>query len=333
MAVEDYLSGERRMAADLNGQVLTPIKTAARHHTGKHFGSASISSYLLWATSGSQICAIRLRKSSAAVTVARHQSLDFESCFLQFRPDELDRAGCLPVEVVVAGQVAIDRNVTADFAAGDEEGFHHQRALIVDVAQRGENLLPRHPATSGRTPVRFAEMEVAQTRSRLTDCPSDAVFLDIEVEGVQMDFAVRASHPLDKRNPFGSSVHQEVLEAVHDFDAKENAAVFGGFDRFSHTLNCPVGENLFVFTGKRPPRPGTVINAGHNGAAHLFHRPAYLLEKINGVFPDCSIFREHVHVGSHANAVSESEARIRRRPLERVPLRGSHPSDFLGADL
>src|SRR6516165_12570076 len=266
MAVEDYLSGERRMAADLNGQVVTPIKTAARHHTGKHFGSASISSYFLWATSGSQICAIRLRKSSAAVTVARHQSLDFRSCFLQFRPNELDRAGCLPVEVVVAGQIAINRDVTADLAAGDEEGLHHQRALIVDVAQRAKNLLPRHPAASGRTPVRFAEMEMAQPGSSLTDCPPDAVFFDIEVEGVQVEFGVRAPHPLDKRNPFGSSVHEKVLEAVHDFDTKENAAVFGSFDRFAHALNRPIGENLFVFAGQRPARPATVINTGHDGA-------------------------------------------------------------------
>lgn len=40
--------------------------------------------------------------------------------FLLFRPDELD--GADRFEVVAAGQVAIDRDVTADDDAGNEEG-------------------------------------------------------------------------------------------------------------------------------------------------------------------------------------------------------------------
>src|SRR5262245_4841082 len=58
--------------------------------------------------------------SSNLRTIMRVLSrLDFESCFLQFRSDELNRAHCLPVEVFVAGQVAIDRDVAADLPAGN----------------------------------------------------------------------------------------------------------------------------------------------------------------------------------------------------------------------
>jgi hypothetical protein len=48
---------------------------------------------------------------------------------------------------------------------------------------------------------------MTQPGASLNDSASDAVFLDIEMEVVQMDFAVGAPHPLGKGNPFGSSVH------------------------------------------------------------------------------------------------------------------------------
>jgi hypothetical protein len=59
------------------------------------------------------------------------------------------------------------------------------------------------------------------------------------VEGVEKDFAVfavGATDPFSKGNTFGGDVHHELLEAIDDFDAKEDAAVFGGFDRFAHPV-------------------------------------------------------------------------------------------------
>jgi hypothetical protein len=35
----------------------------------------------------------------------------------------LDRAGCFSVKVVASGEVAINRDVAANLAAGDEEGY------------------------------------------------------------------------------------------------------------------------------------------------------------------------------------------------------------------
>jgi hypothetical protein len=124
-----------------------------------------------------------------------------------------------------------------------------------------------------------------------------------------------------------------VLEAVDDFDTKQNAAVLSDFDRFAHALDCPVGEDSFVFAGQRPARPATVIDAGHDGAAHLLHCQRYVLKKGDALFARRGVFREHVHVGRQPNAVSESDTRIRRRFFERIPLRSAHAGDFWGVDL
>src|SRR5260370_12165096 len=167
----------------------------------------------------------------------------------------------------------------------------------------------------------------------LDDGATDAVFLDVHVEGVQMDFAVGAADPFGKGNPFSGGVHDELLETIDDLDAKEHAAVFGGFDRFAHALDSPVGEDLFVFAGQQLARPGTVIDAGHDGAVHMFHRSRHILEKSDAFFARGGVLRGQVHTGAHADAVSEAQARIRGGAFERVSLRIAHAGDFRRVDL
>ena len=129
-----------------------------------------------------------------------------KSCFLEF-PTGRTRPSGLPLRRGRRGRAGSDRprcHGRPTSPPGTRKGSITSAPLIVDVAQRGENLVPRHPAASGRTPVRFAEVEMAQ---RIPPCglPSDAVFLDVHVKGVQVDFGVRAPHPLDKRDLFGLS--------------------------------------------------------------------------------------------------------------------------------
>src|SRR5260370_8424047 len=119
--------------------------------------------------------------------------------------------------------------------------------MIVDFAQSAENLRPRHPATPRRTAIGFAEVEMTQPGSGLNDGTPEAVFLDVHVEGVEKDFAVGATDLFSKGNTFGGDVHHELLEAIDDFDAKDHAAVFGGFDRFPHSLDTAFGSDLFFF--------------------------------------------------------------------------------------
>src|ERR1700736_3925502 len=148
-----------------------------------------------------------------------------------------------------------------------------------------------------------------------------------------MDFAVGAADPFGKGNPFSGGVHDELLETIDDLDAKEHAAVFGGFDRFAHALDSPVGEDLFVFAGQQLARPGTVIDAGHDGAVHMFHRSRHILEKSDAFFARGGVLRGQVHIGGHADAVSEAEARVRGGAFERVSLRIAHAGDFRRVDL
>ena len=90
---------------------------------------------------------------------------------------------------------------------------------------------------------------MTQPGSSLDDGTPEAVFLDVHVEGVEKDFAVGATDPFGKGNTFGGGVHNELLEAIDDFNAKKDAAIFGGFDRFAHALDSAVGQDLFVFAG------------------------------------------------------------------------------------
>src|SRR3984957_14769035 len=147
-----------------------------------------------------------------------------------------------------------------------------------------------------------------------------------------MDFAVGAADPFGKGNPFSGGVHDELLETINDLDAKEDAAVFGGFDRVAHALDSPVGEDLFVFAGQELARPATVIDAGHDGAVHMLHRSRHLPEKSDALFARVGVLRGQVHIGSHADAVSEAQARIRGGAFERVPLRIAHTGDFRRVD-
>jgi hypothetical protein len=54
--------------------------------------------------------------------------------FPLFGPEELDGTGGFSIQVVVAGKIAINRDIAADLATGNEERFHDECALVVDVA-------------------------------------------------------------------------------------------------------------------------------------------------------------------------------------------------------
>jgi len=207
---------------------------------------------------------------------------------------------------------------------GTEKWLHDDCALIVDFAQSAENLRPRHPATPGRTTIGFAEVEMTQPGSGLNDGIPEAVFFDVHVEGVEKNFAVGATDPFSKGNTFGCDVHHELLEAIDDFDAKEDVAIFGGFNRFAHALESAVGEDLFVFAGQQLAWPGAVIDAGQYGAAQVFHRSRHVLKKSDAFFPRRGVLRGQVHIGFQAMLLSETQARIRSRTFEGVPLGIAH---------
>ena len=54
--------------------------------------------------------------------------------FPLFGPEEFDGTGGFSIQVVVAGKIAINRDIAADLATGNEERFHDECALVVDVA-------------------------------------------------------------------------------------------------------------------------------------------------------------------------------------------------------
>ena len=72
---------------------------------------------------------------------------------------------------------------------------------------------------------------------------ADAVFLDILMERVEEDFAVRAFHAFGKCDAFGSSVHHELLEAIHDFDAEKDVVVFRSLDRLAYAFDGFAGAS------------------------------------------------------------------------------------------
>ena len=107
---------------------------------------------------------------------------------------------------------------------------------------------------------------------------ADAVFLDILMEGVEEDFAVRAFHAFCECDPFGGGVHYEMLEAIDNFEAEDDTAVFRGLNRLTHAIDGSSVRDPFVFTGHEFARPGAVIDSRHYCAAHVFHRSSKILK-------------------------------------------------------
>jgi hypothetical protein len=79
----------------------------------------------------------------------------------------------------------------------------------------------------------------------------------------------RSTDPFSKGNTFGGDVHHELLEAIDDFDAKEDAAVFGAFDRFAHALESSriFGLNSRLLAPKPPSSStaGKVVDKSRGG--------------------------------------------------------------------
>ncbi len=132
--------------------------------------------------------------------------------------------------------------------------------------------------------------------------------------------------------PSRGSIHYEMLEAIDDFETKDDPAVFRGLDGLTHALNGSIGEDPLVFAGQKLARPRAVIDSRHDCASHVFHRLAKILEQSNAVFPYRRILRYQVHILGHSDAVSETQTRLRGGGFERVQLCFAHASDFLSAD-
>ena len=83
----------------------------------------------------------------------------------------------------------------------------------------------------------------------LQDGTTKAVFLNVHVKRIEQNLAIGASDPFSKGDTFGGGVHDELFEAIDDFNAENDVVILGRFNRFAHTLDGAVGKNLFVFVG------------------------------------------------------------------------------------
>jgi hypothetical protein len=123
----------------------------------------------------------------------------------------------------------------------------------------------------------------------LENRPAQAVFLDIHMKSIQQDLAVRAADLFGKSDAFRGRIHDEMLETIDDFDAKNNSAILGRLDCFSHTFNRAIGEHPFILIRAQFSRPGTIIDAGHNGPSHGLHRLRHVFQERDTVSAHCSI--------------------------------------------
>jgi hypothetical protein len=105
-------------------------------------------------------------------------------------------------------------------------------------------------------------MKMPEPVPGLDDRITEAVFLNIHVEGIKKNLATGAADPFGEGNTFSRGVHDELLETIDDLDAKDDTAIFGGLDRLAHTFHRPFGENLFIFAGQQLAWPRAVVDAG-----------------------------------------------------------------------
>ena len=88
------------------------------------------------------------------------------------------------IQIAVTEQIAEDGNISSHFAAGTQEWLHDDGALVIDLAERAENLRPRHPALARRTSIGFTDVIMAEPVASFENGAADAVFLDIEMPGL-----------------------------------------------------------------------------------------------------------------------------------------------------
>ena len=73
------------------------------------------------------------------------------------------------------------------------------------------------------------------------DCVADIVLLDVEMKTVEQHPAMRAADPPDVGNAFRRSVHDELLEAIHNLDVEKHIAVLHHLDHLRaacQAMNC-----------------------------------------------------------------------------------------------
>src|SRR5260221_1036804 len=119
----------------------------------------------------------------------------------------------------------------------------------------------------------------------LDDGTAKAVFFNVHMKGIKQDFAIGAADSFSKGNTFSRGVHDELFEAIDDFDAENDIIILGGFDRLSHALNGPAGKNLFVFAAQQFARPRALVDPGQYSPSHIFHRKCHFLEKRDSLLP------------------------------------------------
>jgi hypothetical protein len=127
--------------------------------------------------------------------------------------------------------------------------------LIIDVPQSPEDFRPGHPSKPGRPSIGFAQVEMSEPSLGLKNRVAEAVFLDVYMKRVEEDLAIGAFDTFCECDSLGRSVHDEMLEAIDDFKAKDDVAVFRGFDGLAHPLNRSIGEDSLVFAWQKFARP------------------------------------------------------------------------------
>ena len=170
---------------------------------------------------------------------------------------------------------------------------------------------------------------VARGEDRLPD----VVLLDVEMEAVQQDAAVRAADTSDVFHRFGGGVHDVLLEAVDDLDIEIGPAFFRDFHRLAHAGDAAVHSGALVFPDGKLSRPSTVNDASERAVAHILQHPGHVLEKSDTGIPDRRVRGCDIEFLREADAVGQLDACLERGIFQPVALAVAHPGHRAGIDL
>ena len=104
------------------------------------------------------------------------------------------------------------------------ERLDHDPPVVADLLQRGEGLVPRHLAGPGRAAVVLGGMEVDEHVFAFLQRRTRILLLDVRVEGVVHQPAVRVVDLAHERGCVGGAVDQVHLEAVQVLDDDRHVA-------------------------------------------------------------------------------------------------------------
>src|SRR5450759_2856090 len=139
--------------------------------------------------------------------------------------DKVERFMRFFIQINTHAQVSEDPDITTNLPTGHEEWLHNDVALITDLINCLNQIIPWNMTVAWWTPVVLTDVQVAKVRTCFLHSLSNMVFFDVHVEGIQHDLDIRAIYLFNIIQRLIAGVEDELLKAIYYLHAQHNVVI------------------------------------------------------------------------------------------------------------